>query len=256
MIIGLPVLAISLQKFFIKKLSYHISESVQKNEEVDCVIPDNHRDNMPNENEAHVGSGVPSASSPISVSQVPPDPILNNHSSLFMVNEEYKESILHYDVDGDPDTELLIKMWDDVCIEENENFYRFAFNQYYASHPHLHGFYDKNGYELEIVQSYNIFYNVCQECNRTHHGKYGLENTVFRDYLELSNYDPRYDVIPYMPRLDTNGLPVLRYPSRPMFPRFYIGENIEWEHMHGRDEDVLPSLTHVSLMLLINIHVL
>ena len=127
--------------------------------------------------------------------------------------------------------------------------------QYYATHPHLHGFYDANGRELDIDACYNMPHDVCAQCNRTHLGKYGLENTVFRDYLELSDYDPRYDVIPYMPRLDTNGLPLLQYPSRPMFPRFYIGENIEWEHMHGRDEDVLPSLAHITLVLLVNIQI-
>jgi hypothetical protein len=111
-----------------------------------------------------------------------------------------------------------------VCIEESEDFYRYAFNQYYATHPHLHGFYDANGHELVIGICYNISHNVCQQCNRTHQqGKYGLENVVFRDYIELTEYDPRYDLVPYMPSLDNDGLPVLQYPSRSMFPRFYIG---------------------------------
>ena len=92
-----------------------------------------------------------------------------------------------------------------VCMEESEKFYQLAFNQYYASHPHLHGFYDENGYELEIVQSSSTPYEVCFQCNKTHYGKYGLENAVFRDYLELTDLDPRYDIIPYMPKLDTKG---------------------------------------------------
>jgi hypothetical protein len=78
---------------------------------------------------------------------------------------------------------------------------------------------------------------------------------VFSDYLTLAEYDPRYEVVPFMPRLDNNGLPVLQYPSRPMFPRFYMGENIEWDHMDGRDEILVPSLTHVTLLLRVNIQI-
>ncbi len=196
--------------------------------------------------------------SPTSVTHLPLEP-KNQHDisdeNLFMINEEYKENVTHYDTDGFPDAELLIKMWDDVCMEESENFYRLAFNQYYASHPHLHGFYDVNGYELEIVQLSNTLCDVCLQCNKTHYGKYGLENAVFRDYLELTELVPRYDIMPYMPKLDTNGLPVLEYPSRPMFPRLYLGENIEWDHMDGRDKTCVPSLKHVTLMLLVNIQV-
>jgi hypothetical protein len=105
---------------------------------------------------------------------------------------------------------------------ELENLYTYAFNQYYATHPHLHGFYDANGCELDIGTCHNIPQDLCAQCNRTHLGKYGLENTVFRDYLELTEYDPRYDIVPYMPSLDKYGVPVLDYPSRPMFPRFYM----------------------------------
>jgi hypothetical protein len=58
-----------------------------------------------------------------------------------------------------------------------------------------------------------------------------------------------------MPSLDNDGLPVLQYHSRPMFPRFYIGENIEWDHMCDRDEEALPSLAHITLILLVNLKI-
>ena len=43
-----------------------------------------------------------------------------------MIYEEYKETVLHYDDSGDPDTELLIRLWENVHEEEAENFYRLA----------------------------------------------------------------------------------------------------------------------------------
>jgi hypothetical protein len=74
---------------------------------------------------------------------------------------------------------------------------------------------------------------------------------VFRDYLELTEYDPRYVIVPYMPRLDAHGLSDLFYPSRPMFPRFYMGETILWDHMEDRDETFVPPLCHIMLMSLV-----
>lgn len=85
------------------------------------------------------------------------------------------------------------------------------------------------------------------QCNKTHFGKYGLENIVFRDYLKLTEYDPRFDIIPYMPSLNNHGVPVLEYPSRPMFPRFYMGKNMEWDHMYDRDETVFTTLLLASI---------
>ncbi len=148
------MLVISLQKFFIKNLSYHITSLNKKDDLVACLIPD-----IQGEDSPIIGSRLESnvedlvLSSPVSVTQVPTEPILeisNLKTNLFMLNEEYKELVIYYDVDGFPDTELLIKMWKDVCIEESEDFYRYAFNQYYAICPYLHGFYDNNGHELEI----------------------------------------------------------------------------------------------------------
>lgn len=56
--------------------------------------------------------------------QLPTEPILGineingSQTNLFMLNKEYKENILHYNVDDNPDPELLIRMWEAVCLEE------------------------------------------------------------------------------------------------------------------------------------------
>jgi hypothetical protein len=63
--------ALSLQKFFIRTLSYHITASIIETDQLAYVIPEGHGEGTPRGNIDEPSVGDPFSSSPVSVVQLP-----------------------------------------------------------------------------------------------------------------------------------------------------------------------------------------
>jgi hypothetical protein len=83
-------------------LSYHIADSVNS-------IDSGEDGEYSNARVENLGEQQSVVASSTTVTHLPVEP--NSDNNLFMLNEERKESIMHYDVDGHPDIHVFIYIY-------------------------------------------------------------------------------------------------------------------------------------------------